>query len=189
MTSKFYAFLNVVIQYTKTLDNNIKNILYFTDSTASQYNSRRNVSNLVTHKKDFGFEKFCLLGYNAMYSTGCQLRFQRNISSASPGLKRKPSTLCLLPASCCFFQLTFPTAQYYIPDDRRLHNHCCENLQFCDFRIVAELHIFAISDNIDPCDALGGKKEDKEQVFNDFMTNKYQFPKPSKDFQRKTFME
>jgi hypothetical protein len=84
------------------------------------------------------------------------------------------------------FQLT---AQCYIPDDRTLHNHCCENLKFCDFGNAAELHIFAASDSKGPRDALGGKTEDKEQVFNGFMTNKYQCPKPSKDFHRKTFME
>jgi hypothetical protein len=58
----------------------MKKILYFGDAAASQYNSRKNVSNLVGHKKDFGIEKFCLLGYNAMYSTESQLKFQRNIS-------------------------------------------------------------------------------------------------------------
>jgi hypothetical protein len=34
--STFYAFLKVVIQYIKTLDSSIKNILYFSDAAASQ---------------------------------------------------------------------------------------------------------------------------------------------------------
>jgi hypothetical protein len=39
ITSTFYAFLNVVILYIKTLNNNMKKILHFRDAAASQYNS------------------------------------------------------------------------------------------------------------------------------------------------------
>jgi hypothetical protein len=81
------------------------------------------------------------------------------------------------------------TAQCYIPDDTTLQNHCYENLKFCDFGIAAERHIFAANDSKGPRNASGGKIEDIEQAFHGFMINKYQCPKPSKDFHRKTLMK
>jgi hypothetical protein len=53
VTSTFYAFQKVATQYIKTLDSNMRKVLYFSDGAVSHYN-RKNFANLVNRKNDFG---------------------------------------------------------------------------------------------------------------------------------------
>jgi hypothetical protein len=99
-----------------------------------------------------------LLEYNALYSAGCQPMYRRNMSLPSSGLKNKPSkkpawkqvTSRTLFAFTLVFWLAYSSTlkmkascssetsvdvqrntRRYIPVDRTLHNHRCENLISC----------------------------------------------------------
>jgi hypothetical protein len=54
ITRTFYAFQKVVIQYSKTLDSNMRKILYLNDRAVSQCKKRKKTANLVIHRNDFG---------------------------------------------------------------------------------------------------------------------------------------
>jgi hypothetical protein len=76
-------------------------------------------------------EEFCLLGYNTVYSVKSQPKFRRSISPPSSGNQRegggKQSPDSWPSETSVVFQLS---TRRYIPEDRTLHNHRCENLKF-----------------------------------------------------------
>jgi hypothetical protein len=80
------------------------------------------------------YEEFCLLRYNTAYSIESQPTFRNNMSSPTSGLENKQQgtdTKHVKEATCSTetsaeFQRT---TRRYIPRDRALHNHRCENLK------------------------------------------------------------
>jgi hypothetical protein len=54
VTSTFYAFHKVVIQYIKTLASDMRKIWYLNEGTVSQYKNTNNFANLVSHNNDSG---------------------------------------------------------------------------------------------------------------------------------------
>jgi hypothetical protein len=109
----------------------------------------------VTGGTNLFFEMFCLLEYTVVLSVEIQLTFRSNMSPPSSQLKNKPSrALALLLArfmqiSCLAYSVTVKmgatyssemsvdfqrTTWRYIPEDRTLHNHRCENLKSYETR-------------------------------------------------------
>lgn len=55
-TAVVHAFLTEVINHIKTLNPNLKKIIYFSDGSGSQYKNKKNFTNICKHKCDFGVE-------------------------------------------------------------------------------------------------------------------------------------
>jgi hypothetical protein len=88
-----------------------------------------------------GYEVFYLLGYNAEYSVEIQPTFQKNMSP-KPSWQSLPHVFTLV--SCSAYSLTLNmealcssemlidfqmTTRRCIPEDRTVHNHCCEDIR------------------------------------------------------------
>jgi hypothetical protein len=80
--------------------------------------------------------EFYLLGYNAVYSVEIKLIFQRNMSPLASGSTLKMEAKCSSETSVDFQR----NILRYIPDDRTLHNHRCENLKY-NLNAFLRLHI------------------------------------------------
>jgi hypothetical protein len=93
-------------------------------------------------RKNPHVEEIYLWKYNEVQSVESQLTFRRNISPPSSGSKNKRNKVSVTSFHACFLIGTLfdpedgwksvdfqRTTRRYIPENRTLHNHLCENLK------------------------------------------------------------